>query len=269
MLPNRTKLVVVSWAITSVLCLSSASSAGCKPVKYKVGKTYVDSDVEVMQDISVNGAGLSPAKLVCLAKELKLSFHGKEKIVISIFSDPKAARNFSPHGVEESPENNKMAEKLRSQYIFDAKTGEDYIVIIPDGLMSRPDAAPNSTIGLRATELKCRREIDGRCLMQMSHLGYPWQNGKANIEGAVHLKAVITRAGKVTNVEVVQPANSSVLNQLALKNLQSWRFEPAATPASIQLVYKFELQDSDALRNYSDVQFDLPTQVIVRTGRKP
>lgn len=89
--------------------------------------------------------------------------------------------------------------------------------------------------------------------------------------GTVTLTAQIERSGSVSGVRVIHrdtvpSGNQKALADFALKNLKSWRFEPAQQKTKIQITYSIEA----ALTPFEhgvNVQFFLPDKVNIQVNR--
>jgi TonB family protein len=102
-----------------------------------------------------------------------------------------------------------------------------------------------------------------RCLVIADHLQYPlhaWRNSET---GPVQVDAVVSTRGIIIEAKVREGQSSAqLLRDSALKNVQSWRFEPG-DEEQIAVTYSFDLRGSPDTYPRSYVSYDLPNKVTV------
>jgi hypothetical protein len=148
---------------------------------------------------------------------------------------------------------------------------------MPYGLI-REDSPFNTRIDLPvAGEAICRLAINRRCLLEFARIYSPYVvaggviEGGKDMSGQVTVTGTIEENGATSSLVVVEAradpsARRSVLVDAAMRNLNTWRFEPSRRKDKFRLTYHFDLTDSPPSSG-SDVQIRLPDEVRIITGR--
>lgn len=106
-------------------------------------------------------------------------------------------------------------------------------------------------------------------MIALEPLTYPPEALKRKAAGDVTLTAVITRAGRVNRVSIVNAESiadgeKNFLADAAARNLSSWQLEPGSHRESIQIVYSYVIDSSLANRSGIQVRWALPNRVMIR-----
>jgi len=86
------------------------------------------------------------------------------------------------------------------------------------------------------------------CLLTHPEPTYPQEAEKQRIQGTVRLRAVISRTGNVTRLEV--SSGNRVLGQAAINAVRNWKYRPT-------------------LLNGEAVEVDTTIDVVFKLGQKP
>jgi hypothetical protein len=238
----------------------------CHPPSFRIGPTLAESASELIMNIDIPYQDFAPSSLLCLATSLRERSNGRSTIIVSIFSSHKASFGTVGFlsGQEDPLEAYAALTHLHARYNFFAETHEEYIEILPAGVISTHSKQPYETrIDLPVeTTPHCKLEIDGRCLIALQQFPYPADLLKWQPSGSVTLAATITRAGKVDHIRVVKA--ESISASAAVQNLTSWRLEPGPRDESIQITYSYAIDNSLRRMDGMQVQWALPNAVSIR-----
>jgi TonB family protein len=118
-----------------------------------------------------------------------------------------------------------------------------------------------------ATAPRCKLEIKTRCLFAFDDVEYPVDALKAKVSGAVTVTGTATRDGRITEVKVVgddfrTTDGRGVLARAALRNLETWRLEPAQDQQSFRITFSYEINGTVPV-GHTDIKFELPTDVVI------
>lgn len=244
--------------------------ANCEVPPYQIGEVYQWS--ATTKDLSGANISIRPGdftidKLVCLAPALKDKFFNKV-IIVLIFSSLDAAKNFRYHPPEIVASDYLWASQQHASYYYDGEQHVEYVRLMPDGIDDSETSPFSTRIDLHITKRPgCRLQIQDRCVTAFDHI----YSSKVPGSGTVTLAAQIERSGSVSGVrvihlETVPSGDRKGLADFALKNLKSWRFEPAQKKTKIQITYSIE----SALTPFEhgvNVQFFLPDKVNIQVNR--
>lgn len=262
---------MAKWSFTFLSCVvslffSPKVFAHCNSTpSYEIGKTFPSVNNSIVLDVSLPIGDFSPDKLVCLATALKEKFNHRQ-IAVDFFSSHEAARNYSFRRPEVLPKDDLWASKKHAEYYFNPDTKEEYLLLIPDGLVPDQNSPFNTRIDLATGEKSpCRLRIEGRCLLSFDNI----YSAKEYGFGTVIVNAEIKENGAVSvkNAKGESPnsARESALTQFAVRNLKSWRFEPADRKTKIRITFSIEQVDTP-LKNGINVEFTLPERVKIQIG---
>jgi len=179
-------------------------------------------------------------------------------------------------GQEDTKEDMDAFAHLHARYVFSADRNEDYVETIPmhDPYSRKEMKEFNTRIDLPTANIPpCRLQINGRCLLALNDVAYPYEALKEAVVGIVTVAAAIGRSGAVSGIRIisVRPATASAKNLLGktvVQNLSSWRLEPSEHMDRIRMTYSFMVDKSLPNRRGAQVQWFLPGEIIVK-GRPP
>jgi len=261
------------FAVTVVLSEAVSAVGACNAPKYRRVRIWQDNTSDVGVDISIRLEDFAPERLICLARALRQKYP-RRNVSASIFSSREAAMGYLPGSVDPSPRVVEYQSKLHGHYSYNEEKHEEYLLIRPDGL-DRDVRSPLTTrIDLPATGTPiCNLSINGRCLLEFQHIDCPSAEGETGVSGRVTLAGNIRRDGIVSDLAIVDakttpPERQSVLVKWAIQNLGTWRFEPAKHKDGIRITFYFDA-DLPLVGPVTNVQFRLPSEVRIGTGRTP
>ena len=250
------------------LLLEGGGCAQCQAPHYRQGVTLEDSKAEIITNISISFQDFSPNKLVCLARSLKERYQGRQSIIVSIFSSHEAAmHSIGLPPPEYTPRAVKMLAQMHGRYSYDAKTHEDYVLLMPDPLISSPNAPINTKFDLSMPAIPaCKLQINQRCLLAFDHIAMVPQDEP----GIVVVTGEIERNGSVSHVRIADASMNSLGQQRALsdfviRNLESWRFERGEHEDALRIAYSVEHVDTP-LEHGMKAEFMLPDKVKIQIG---
>jgi TonB family protein len=266
------------------LIVAARGSTECRQPHYSEGAVWERSNSEVFMAVSIPLKDFVPRKLVCLAHALRQRYSEQQKIKVLIFSSQDAAERYMPYPTGDyGPLSNGKAQKLpnlsfwlshlHGSYSYDGDKHEEHIDIRPFG--SDFEGGPDDTrISLPVTETpRCHLEMAGRCLLELEHIAYPDEALTKSMSGTVTLTGLVEPSGKVTGIDVAgvrvqSPATKQVLVDEAVRNLETWKFEPVSRKDQIRITYSFVIDSALAIppgyRKFSKSQLELPNEVIIR-----
>jgi TonB family protein len=212
--------------------------------------------------ISASIGDLAPRKLLCLAESLKQMHPGSKAITVLIFTSYEAAKHYRVYpGDTLDGSRADWGSYMHAAYYYDSDKGADYVELFPLGhsklFSTRFDLSNGPAL--------CRLQLHDRCLVALNYPEYP-----TGLSGSVRLAATIAENGELRHLRVVgvnpsEPAGSRLMEDAALDNLRSWRFEPAARTDVFEIVYSYELRKHGTADESPGLQFDLPAGLTVRS----
>ena len=224
--------------------------------------------------ISVPRQDLAPNRLVCLASSLRESYSDRSEIVVSVFSSLRAASHSigALSGQEDTKENLDAFAQLHARYVFSAQRHEDYVETIPmhEPYTRREMKLYNTRIDLPTADIPpCHLQVNGRCLIALNDVAYPYEALKRGVVGLVTVRATIGRSGTISGIRIVKVQSATahaknLLEKAAVENLSSWRAEPGQRTESIRITYSFMIDDSLPNKGQTQVQWSLPSDVVVK-----
>jgi hypothetical protein len=262
------RLFVVVVVLSEAICTFGA----CRVPHYRRGRTWEVTGSDINIDISIRLKDFAPERLICLAGALRQKYP-ERNVAAFIFSSHEAALGYVPVSVEQTPVFVEYQSKLHGYYFYNKEKHDNYLLITPDGRSQEVDSQFTTRLDLPVTGTPvCRLAIDGRCLLEFQHIYYLSFEGKTEISGRVTLGGVIRRDGAVSDLAVVDakvnpPERQSVLVDWAKEHLGTWRFEPGRHKDRVRITYSFVVADSPLVGHGTDVQFRLPYEVRIETGR--
>jgi TonB family protein len=258
------------------LALSTWTSAAaeCRVPSYRTGHVWEDTASSIMVNISIQARDFVPSRLVCLAEALKRRYSDRKEIDILVFGSLAAARRFTMPLIGDwvdSPHVNPTAQ-LHAKYHRNVDKQEDFVIVGPVG-----NRQPVQRIHLPANSTPpCTFQVAGRCLLAIDRETleyYPSAAWRANVSASVTLAGAIDKGGRVTNVKAIEmPASSRTIDlilQAALRNLRTWRFEPAQRRDSLRITYVYRVDPTAPTPGTPMFRLDLPYQVEIRVPPMP
>jgi hypothetical protein len=258
--------------VTVALFEAIYAFGACNVPHYRRGRTWEDNASGISIDISIRLEDFAPERLICLAGALRQKYTGRD-VAAYIFSSRDAALGYLPGSIDPSPKVVEYQSKLHGYYFYSKEKHDNHLLIVPDVRSQEVDSPSTTRIDLPVTGTPvCRLAIDGRCLLEFQHIYYLSFEGKTEISGRVTLGGVIRRDGAVSDLAVVDakvnpPERQSVLVDWAKEHLGTWRFEPGRHKDRVRITYSFVVADSPLVGHGTDVQFRLPYEVRIETGR--
>lgn len=274
-------------AFTIIVCFfvflaATQASKQCAPPLYRKGQVWEETQSSVLMTVSVALRDFAPSKLVCLARSFREHYPSRKNITIFIFSSREAAMRYMPSPPDYVPAKSRGQQKLESPtfwfsqlhafYSYDAEKREEYLDIQPFG--SGVGGPYDTRINLPTEQTpRCRLEISARCLVELDRISYPDTALNEEISGTVTLTGSLAHSGKIEGIHVaevhVNPAGQKeMLVNEAVRNLNSWRFEPSSAKDSIRITYSYiidpTLEIPAPYHRQVDVQLGLPNQVTIR-----
>jgi hypothetical protein len=258
---------VVSLALALNLC----AFAQCNVPHYRQGLTLVNSKNEIITNISIRLQDFAPNRLVCLARSLRRRYQDRQSIVVSIFSSHEAAT----HSIgllrqEYTSRDVEMFVQNHAKYSYEAKTGDDYILLTPDPMIGDPSALINTKFDLSASTIPpCNLRIGDRCLLAFDHIRVPNQQ----VPTTVVVSGQIDPDGSVSQVRIANAESNPsdperAFAHLAVQNLKSWRFERMGRTDALRIDFSIE-HVVTPLEHGVNVKFKLPDEVTIQTGPRP
>jgi hypothetical protein len=256
------RVVVIGYVILS---LQICGFAQCQVPDYRQGATLADSKSEIITNVSIGLQDFTPNRLICLARNLKDRYRGRDRIMIGIFSSQSAAMYLLWQGLppEPGPQDYEALRQMHGSYVYRKDIHDDYVLLRPDPMIDNPAALSNTKINLSTPTIPpCKLQINNRCLLAFDHIVVPIDAEP----GAATLTAEIDRAGSVVDVHVTDAdKNGSEARQalatFASQNLKSWHFESSQSKEHIRITYSLERMENGVY-----VQFMLPDRVTIQTG---
>lgn len=259
------------FVVSALLCGATCASGACDPPRHQVVRTWLDKAPDLGINISIRLADLAPARLICLAGELKREYPGRN-ITASIFTSREAAMGYRPGSMEVPPKVLVYQSKFHAHYFYNMERREEYLRISPNGHTADADPGISTRIDLPVTGAPvCRLAVGDRCLLEFQHIYPPSFESKRETSGQVTLAGSIGRNGALSDVAVVDakadpPERESALVGWAKHNFTTWHFEPARHKDAMRITYYFEVVDP-SIRSEYGVLFRLPDEVRILVGR--
>jgi len=256
------------------LLLVQISFAQCKPPKYRKGFVLEDSKRAVWMGISIQLEDFAPEKLVCLAAALKKRYHDSKETNILIFSSHWAARHFDPPSVNHMspvPEQYKAEEQLRGAYYYNTDKHEECLETTPKGWTNSLKAFYTRIDLPVVSKPQCRLQINGRCLIALDDIEYPFDAKKGRVTGTVTLTGTIDSRGIMTGVVIAEtnitPVERKILlENEALENIKTWRFEKSEHQDPFRITYSYLIDAPKGYEGMTEVQPELPDHVYIRVN---
>lgn len=264
----------ILFAVCLACALGTTALGQCRPPRFQKGRDFIDSTTGTGSlYVSLRLGDFTLNKLICLAETLRSRNPNWSNVGILVFSSRDAAFNFqASHADYEDPAAwKRWAKQLHASYFFNADKHEEYLEIMPLGYEGAP--SNDSRIDLPLTTApRCRLEISNRCVIVVEGINYPPEALQAMTSGSITLSGSITRNGEFHEIHVVQgdvspPEERKLLNSAAIRSLSRWRVEPAPRRDTIRITYSYVIANSSNPGTQAGVQFQLPTQVIIRALR--
>jgi TonB family protein len=224
--------------------------------------------------VSIPLRDFAPGRLVCLAGAFKRHYGNRQKVLILIFSSGDAAKFYAPRqgddaGDQKRPPRGSSYWKLQlhGTYSYDKEKSEEFLDLSPMGFGG--EGPYNTRIRLPASgALRCRLQINERCLLAMTHPTYPAPLS-TNISGTVTLTGTIARNGRMTHVQVAETSSLSsatkeLLTHAAITNLSTWRFEPAQRQDAVRITFAYLIDPTLPQPESMDLKLILPNEVTLR-----
>jgi hypothetical protein len=259
------KTAVLVWAVFAT-CL--ATSAQCSAPRFRMGQDYGASAF-----LSLSPHDFTLRKLTCLARAIRDRRKlGTKMLYLAFFSSQEAARYFQPPG---SPRYSALySQQLHAIYTFNHDEGRETLDILPTGFDSNDSL--NTTIDLsRQDKPECKLGLSSRCLMAVVQpVVYPQEVLTKGALGRVLLTGEIGPDGRIRSVKVsevnVDPAAAKgILADAALHNFASWQFDESPTASAIRISYNYVLESLSPAGTSTNVDWHLPSEIVVRGNRSP
>lgn len=111
---------------------------------------------------------------------------------------------------------------------------------MPDPHRSGTGSLSDTRIDLPVTATPiCRLNIDGRCLLALQSLQYPWDDWKTGKTGSVTLTGRINPTGSVSDIHFEKTPQNVVVDgdlvNASIKNLKTWKFERSIRTTELQI----------------------------------
>ena len=257
-----------------ILLLVHICFAQCKPPKYRKGRVWDDSKSTVWMSISIRVEDFAPEHLVCLASALKQHYRDRSDIAIFIFSSHWAARNYYPqhaNHMSAPPEQYKAEAEWRGSFVYNTDKHEEYVDINPKGATSSYQAF-NTIIDLPVvSKPQCRLQINGRCLLALDDIEYPFDAKMGRVTGTVTLTGTIDSQGIMTGVTMTEsnitPIERKILlENAALENIKTWRFEKSGQQDPFRITFSYSINASKGNEGMTEVQPALPDHIYIRVS---
>jgi hypothetical protein len=207
-------------------------------------------------------------RLTCLSETLQKRHPEWKNVSVLIFTSKSAAKHFVVSVAELTSIDKREQEQLHVIFTVVREKGEQLLKVLPFGMWETSSSELTEIRLPVMGEPHCKLELKGRCLFALAALQYPPEALKDKVSGTITLAGLITRAGEITNIRDVRisstlDAGQEVLIDAARRNLSSWQLEAREGEDSIEIAFRYEIARS-VKRNHIDVEFDLPSQVIIR-----
>jgi len=222
------------------------------------------SPSRLVQNVSIARESFTRTELLCLANALERRYvMQRNEVFISIFDDHQAATQRPAIGIEAGPRDYEIDQHEHAAYVFKKASGENYLLLEPDARNENT----HSKIELGTNQPSdCVLHIaQNRCLMIIgTHLRYPemaWRNSET---GSVAIEATVGKDGAVIASAAVGGGSvGELLQNAALTDARSWRFEPGPSVAELRITYVFQITGFIESYPVEAVQYFLPDRVIV------
>jgi hypothetical protein len=242
--------------------------ANCEVPTYQIGKVYpssAETKDSTVADIAIRQGDFTIDKLVCLAPALKERFLSKV-IIVRMFSSLDAAKNFRYHPPEAIANDSLWASQQHASYYYDEGQHAEWVMLMPNGIDDSETSPFSTRIDLPVAKRPvCKLQIQDRCVTAFDHI----YSSNVPGSGTVTLAAQIEPTGSVSGIRIVHRGTSEdkkARADFALKNLKSWRFEPAQKKTKIQITYSIE-PVLTPFEHGINVQFFLPDKVNIQVNR--
>jgi len=245
----------------------SLLSANCRSAQYRIGQILQESKAKVVLTIAVEPQSFCPGKLICLSRELRKRYHAPE-VVIGIFTSLEAAQNYRPPIAEREYADVVWASQQHAVYVREAASGEEYLLLTPDGSNLDVDSPYNTRIDLgTTTRPSCKLAIRERCLVALDYT----EVLNDAVPGTVTMTGWILPDGTVDVAETKQvrtiSSEQQKLAKFAERYLKTWHFEARQTKNTIRITFSVQHVDTP-LKHGVEVQFMLPNRVNIQIGAR-
>jgi hypothetical protein len=256
-------------AFSLVLPGIASASVPCAPPHYRVGRDFLDSKLGTGSlFISIRPNEFSLTGVICLVRALRESHPNWKSVAILVFNSHDAAMYFQLSAVEDLPGRSMWVKQLHVAYFLDADKHEEYLKIMPRGFEGESSYDTRIDWPLQS-KLRCRFELNERCLLALDGIDYPDEARRATISGAITLTGTITRAGEMSAIRVIEASTEpaerkDVLVNEAVRNLKTWHLEAARHKDSIRITYSYVIESSLSDHRQVEVKLALPNHVTIR-----
>ena len=263
--PLLTKVVCALGLLVALA--SDPALAECRAPHFRVGQDYGASVF-----VAVDRRDLGIDKLICLANVLAARGPGGPSFSAVFFDSNRAARSFRPK-VEGTPRG--WGESGRGictrSTVWIPRSARRRWTLCPLGFSTPP--ALITHIGVQPTGAPvCRAEIQGRCILAaLEEITYPEGALTAGESSTIQITGVIRPNGGVSNLQVAR-SNLRLRRRLAkaaLRDLKTWRFDPAARDDAFEISYEFEADRNLPRGTPPQLRLIAPNRVSVRAATGP
>ncbi|SRR5712692_5386760 len=108
-----------------------------------------------------------------------------------------------------------------------------------------------------------------RSVQRLVSMEYPDLAIQARMQGEIVVECAVDTEGRVTTARVVRADQAmtnqdrSLLGTAAMENVKQWRFQKGSDPTTVQVVYRFSLEDQPTRRRTTRFVFEFPNTVYV------
>jgi hypothetical protein len=265
----RITRLFISALLVIGLCIST--TAQCRAPHFHIGQDFSNPE----QGIGSLAVSLQPKdftfqKLSCLCQMLMKENPKWERGLVQIFTSRDAADNMSHMLQEPPPEAKRWDREDHAFCSLDKSRHEEQLTILPLGLHGPPSLKTITALPV-TTITGCQVEIGHRCLVVAlgGIINYPEEALKLRAGGKVTVAGVIDRKGGMRQMRLVSadvhPDDGSSLENAALRDLGTWRFDSGDHSDAVQIVYSFEINAPDPLYSANtSASFSPPNEVEIR-----
>jgi hypothetical protein len=161
-----------------------------------VGRIWGDTKSTLGMNVSIQMEDFAPENLGCLAEAFNHRYHDRKRIIILIFGAHWASKYYDPNKsnpfIEDdySKQRKASVQQMHASYVYDIERHEHYVDIYPCGHKSfvSPSNLPYTRIDLPVvSKPQYQLQINGRCLIALDDIEYPFDAKKERVTGSVTL----------------------------------------------------------------------------------
>ena len=252
---------------------AAAARGECSKVHFVTGHNYIAAPASRgVATVSVRPEDITVTNLLCLAQGLHQTYPEWRSVAVLFFASPEAAKRWTPERqlvdyVGPPPPFWKWEAEMRAGYFLDAAKGEEYLLLTPFGWNSgRDELATRIDLPLTGPP-RCTIALGSRCLMAWDRFEYPSDVASGVASGSVTVEGRVGRDGVVSSVRTTDggafpEAAAKALAGAAVKQVSSWRFEPATREDRFRITYWYT-PDSSIAPGLTRINVEFPEQVRI------